>query len=200
MSSLNLVAFDDFTPRAREIRRLALEQSFDPVEWNGHTYKGIGKDYDPDLTLQMQNTIGGPVSPVMSFFRLEREGDDSTSWIHADTSVNAAYASVLYLTEPPAPLCGTAFWTHKELATDSLPPRFEEREQFIQDNGELLRADAADPDKWVLNGVVGMKFNRFVMYPTRMFHSRYPKQAFGKTKSEGRLIWVCFFNLGRPSA
>lgn len=198
MSSLNLVSFDDFTPRAEEIRARALQQSFDPVEWNGHTYKGIGKDYDPDLIPTMEKTIGGGVIPVMSFFRCEREGDESTSWIHADTSVRASYASVLYLTKPNAELQGTAFWDHKALATDGLPVgSVEQQNAYVAEHGEMLRADAADASKWDLRGVVGMKFNRFVMYPTRMFHSRYPKEAFGNSKETGRLIWVCFFNLGR---
>lgn len=196
MASLSLVTFDEFTPRAEEIRERALAQPFEPVEWNGHTYHNIGKEYDPDLYLQMEKVIGGPIRPVMSYFRLEREGDESTAWIHADTALRTHFASVLYLSHPVGALQGTAFWKHKALNIDGIPVAASlDQDEFVGIYGPELRQDASEADKWTLSGVVGMKFNRFVMYPTRLFHSRYPKETYGKEKHEGRLIWVCFFDL-----
>lgn len=59
-----------------------------------------------------------------------------------------------------------------------------------------LNEDGLHEDRWALNGLVGMKFNRLLVYPTCLFHSRYPRQltGFGDTPATGRLIWGCFFS------
>jgi hypothetical protein len=52
---------------------------------------------------------------------------------------------------------------------------------------------------WKQTGFVPMQFNRFITYPTCFFHSRFPFEAFGTGPEDGRLIWICFYDIeGKP--
>jgi hypothetical protein len=52
---------------------------------------------------------------------------------------------------------------------------------------------------WTQTGFVPMQFNRFITYPTCFFHSRFPFEAFGTGPEDGRLIWICFYDIeGKP--
>ena len=43
--------------------------------------------------------------------------------------------------------------------------------------------------------VVGYKKNRVVIFPSDRFHSRYPRESWGTTKEDGRLLFVMFFSI-----
>lgn len=198
MGTLALAAYDNFTPRAATIRKNALIQNFGPQEYLGHTYNGIGLDYDPELVPEIEGAMGGNIDPVLGFFRLGLEDDKTTSWIHADISLQAKYAAILYLADPIAPLQGTAFWRNKGLGIDrvpDLPQGSVELAEWISKYGDLLNGESNEIEKWDLLGVAGMKFNRLVVYPGGLFHSRYPEHTWGKDKKEGRLTYNLFFNL-----
>ena len=59
----------------------------------------------------------------------------------------------------------------------------------------MLHEDGMDDSKWEIETKVGMQFNRFITYPTRMFHSRYPNHIDAEKKEDGRLVWACFYDL-----
>jgi hypothetical protein len=52
-------------------------------------------------------------------------------------------------------------------------------------------------EAWEQIALAPMQFNRFITYPTSYFHSRFPHEAFGAGPADGRLIWVCFFDIER---
>lgn len=193
-----LVVYDDFLASPDRVRAHALRQSFAPQSYKGHEYNGIGSDYKFCPVASISKAVGFEAVPVLNFFRLGLAGDRTTTYIHADTGVDSAtWAGVLYLSEPPSPAVGTAFWTHRELGWDALPDAegFEAAEITPDDRFFAnINEDGQGEVAWAMNGFVGMKYNRFLAYPTNLFHSRFPRDTWGTEKSEGRLIWVTFFN------
>jgi len=59
----------------------------------------------------------------------------------------------------------------------------------------MMNREWKDLTFWEQYHLVPMKFNRFATYPTCLFHSRWPFEAFGKGPEDGRLIWVCFYDV-----
>ena len=59
----------------------------------------------------------------------------------------------------------------------------------------MMNREWKDLTYWQQYGMAGMKFNRFISYPTAMFHSRYPFEGFGETPEEARLVWSVFYDI-----
>ena len=178
----SLIIVDDFAPNPQQVRLLALGSDFGTYPFQGVMYKGVGGSNQPNLEKEIARALG-PVKLVLSFFRLGTPGNDPTTYIHADRNC-AEWAGVLYLSRPQDCRGGTAFWTHPEHG-DRVP---------AQADWTRLNSEGADESLWKMNGLAGMKFNRFVAYRSDLFHSRYPKEAWGTGPTDGRLIWTCFFN------
>lgn len=182
-----ILIVDDFHPFPGLIREYALEARFSPVEYEGHTYEGIGVR-PVDMESVLADAVGFPVEIAMQFFRLGVKDDNLTVWIHADT-ICADHACVWYLTPPELCRGGTAFWRHKALGWDRLPPG-----RIDQATADRINADGQTDAAWNREAVAEMAWNRAAIYPTSLFHSRWPKQAAGNNKHDGRLIWCAFFN------
>lgn len=191
----SLIVVDDFAPNPEEIRDKALKAGFGPIDHLGATYEHIGHQYNPGLVPLIEEAVGFRIIPKMEFFRCDLESDALKSWVHAD-SICAQYASVYYLNPPDMCKGGTAFWIHRGWKWDRLPTK----EDLIAYGMDLavyekeMMAAWNSREPWDMVGFVGMKFNRFITYPTYRFHSRYPFEAFGTQPEDGRLIWVCFYN------
>jgi len=200
---LGLLVVDDFLNDPWTIRRQALRGEFGPQEYRGHSYSGISRDHSLAPWPLIEGALGNPITPVLSFFRLALEDDQPTTFIHADTGVEGAtHAGVLYLTDPGIPhFQGTAFWSHRELGWDRLPSS---PEIAIQGHSpdeaffERLNREGQEEAFWHLDSMISGKFNRFIIYPVELFHSRFPRQMFGEGKEEGRLIWCSFFRASTP--
>jgi hypothetical protein len=199
----SLLVVDNFLKNPDAVRRRALACDFSPREYKGHVYNGISTDYVFSPWPLVAKAVGFKVRPAISFFRLGLAGDTTTTFIHADTAVDgAAWAGVLYLSAPDCKaFSGTAFWRHNKLGWDRLPSSATIEAQTGRAADEAffdsLNEDGQGEDAWFMNGFVSMKSNRFVAYPTNLFHSRYPRETWGNEKSEGRLTWVCFFDRER---
>lgn len=218
MPDLHSAVYDNFlAPEAAHmLRRFAIQQSYGPEDHDGIAYHGVGKDPGLVGPEKLAATIGAPaVKIATSFFRFGPPVAETNSYIHVDGGMYASHAAVLYLSDPPLPGgYGTAFWTHRERGWAYMPnPEAVER-LIVQENGSSpslpvftiaerdafyasLNKDGLHEDRWALNGLVGMKFNRLLVYPTCLFHSRFPREltGFGNTPATGRLIWGCFFSL-----
>lgn len=200
MINISNIIVDDFHPAPVAISKVAKTLNYGPQEWNGHTYNGIGLGYSPENAYGYLGAIFGvPVKPKLEYFRLGTKTEPTTTYIHAD-SICAKYAAVWYLSEPPEGIvAGTAFWRHKELGIDRLPSREEVVASVGEDGVDAyiarLNADGNDESKWQMIGLVGQKFNRITIYPTNLFHSRYPQDAWGDSVENGRIVWTTFFDL-----
>ncbi len=193
MINISNITVDDFHPAPVAVAAMARSLTYEEKEWKGHKYKGIGLGYSPEGAYGLIGQIfGAAVKPKLEYFRLGTKADSATTYIHAD-SICAKYAAVWYLSEPPAGIvAGTAFWRHKELGITS-PPSGDTPE--LDTLLARLNSDGNDESKWKMTGLVGQKFNRITIYPTDIFHSRYPQDAWGETVADGRIVWTTFFDL-----
>lgn len=180
-----LMVVDDFAHNAEEIREKALELPYDAMEHGGVIYPGIGIGYDPRITVQVERAVGFPVAIRLGFFRIGMRDIRMNTYIHADNA-ESEFAGVLHLSK--SPVGGTAFWKHRQSGVTEAPNDL----GFI--DADALAADGFYESKWEMESKVGARFNRFVCYPARCFHSRYPNQCDAETKQDGRLVYAAFFD------
>lgn len=188
---------ENFALDAESVRRGVIAGGFATQRGpDGGIYTGISQYPVPQWFDRLSELLEKKIVPRISCFRLNLAGELPHSWVHSD-GICAQFATVLYLNPPQQCNGGTAFWKHKTLGLDRLPA------------AEELGAEGKDPEAfyaemstdwknlplWERIGFIAMKWNRLVTYPTCLFHSRYPFAGFGSGPSDGRLIWVCFYDL-----
>ena len=193
----NLIQKDDFAQDADAVRSFVISQGFTSEQGpDGAVYTGISKHQATQWFELISRLRGRKIVPKLSCFRINLAGELPHSWVHSD-DICAKYASVLYLNPPEQCKGGTAFWRHKELMLDRLPAP-EDLESVGTDPNTFYREmndDWKRLEKWFQIGMVPMKWNRFITYPTSLFHSRFPFEGFGTGPQDGRLIWICFYDL-----
>jgi hypothetical protein len=52
-----------------------------------------------------------------------------------------------------------------------------------------------DEDQWDVSSIIGGINNRLISYPANYFHSKFPKQAWGSTQENCRLILAMFYKI-----
>lgn len=183
-----LIIADDFLPDAAAVRARAVDSDFGTREFQGAHYKGVGGKGQPDCSARIARLLGvSAIAMALSFYRLGTPENEPTTFIHADRNC-AEWGGVLYLNEPRDCRGGTAFWRHKVLQWDELIAASPSFCAGLDEEGN-------DESKWEMTSLAGMKFNRFVVYPSKFFHSRWPKEGWGSGSHNGRLIWTCFFDV-----
>lgn len=194
---MTLLQFDDFAEDALAVRAAVLAGGFkDEVGPDGLTYTGISRYEVPHWCKALAEHMGHDIAMRMAFFRQNVEGELPHSWIHSD-DICAKFAGVLYLNLPHQCQGGTAFWKHEALDVDALPTREALSARGVNPDWyyAMMNREWKDLTFWRQASFVGMKWNRFISYPTSMFHSRYPFEGFGKTPGEARLVWTCFYDI-----
>lgn len=192
----DILKFDYFAPDAPGVRRAVVDGGFSTVQWvDGATYTGISQHQVPHWHDRIAELIGETVIPRVSFFRINFKGELPHKWVHSDT-IGGEYAGVLYLNLPEQCQGGTAFWKHKRLGMDRLLPKEELAAMGIDPEGfyDMMPHEWGKKEMWEQVAFVPMKWNRFVTYPSALFHSRFPHEAFGDTSEDGRLYWACFYD------
>jgi hypothetical protein len=193
---VNALLKDDFAPDVQAVRKAVINGPFTTETGpDGATYTGISTYPVPQWYGLIAELVGCPILPRLSCFRLNLDGELPHSWVHSD-DICAQYASVLYLNTPEQCYGGTAFWRHKLKIIDRLPSRNELTNQQIDADRFYKSMDQEWKvlSLWEQIHLVPMKWNRFITYPTCLFHSRYPFAGFGKGPQDGRLIWICFYD------
>lgn len=188
-----LSVIDDLLPRDAFLawRDMARRLDYVTVQHprDGHEYRNVGPL--PDGGWSLANTITDalgfprPVTMKMEFLRLGEPGDGAGN-IHCDDG-DADWASVYYLnteTELRQWPSGTAFWEHRWLRKDRLPDGID------RDVIDLVNADRTKIEAWDPLYQIPARENRMIVYPTNVFHSRWPLEP-----EAGRLVHVAFFNL-----
>lgn len=192
-NSEGILQFNDFAPDALSVRDAVIAGGFSTEQGpDGALYTGISRYPVPQWYERITELIGKPIIPRLSCFRLNLKGELPHSWVHSD-DICAKFASVLYLNLPEQCSGGTAFWKHKELEIDRLPAKEELKDW--QKFYLVIEQEWKDIAPWDQIGIAEMKFNRFITYPTSLFHSRFPFEGFGAGPSDGRLIWICFYDV-----
>lgn len=181
--------FEDFAPDAAEVRESVINGAFSTqVGPDGGQYTGISTFPVPRWFDRISECLSKKIVPRISCFRLNLDGELPHSWVHSD-EICAEFASVLYLNTPEQCSGGTAFWKHHYLKLEAMPKG--QTPEFYK----CMEKDWKNLKMWEQINFVPMKWNRFVTYPTSVFHSRFPFEAFGKGPQDGRLIWICFYDL-----
>lgn len=187
-----ITVVDHVLPDPGAVREAAVRQSFGPREYEGHTYEGVATDLELPAAEIIAEALHVPretVRPTIQFWRLGLAGDDTTTYIHAD-AIASPWAAILYLSGPGKPHAGTAFWRNKRLGTDALDPSGLPKEEY-----DRINREGHDQGAWEMVGLIGQQFNRLALYPSFLFHSRYPREAWGDGPETGRLVWVTFYDL-----
>jgi hypothetical protein len=193
---LPFLVIDDFCVDALDVRDAVLEAGFETKQGpDGAMYTGISQYAVPDWFRLIEHYLGGLITPKLSCFRLNLEGELPHSWVHSD-DICAQWASVLYLNLPGQCRGGTAFWRHRGfgmnrlLSREELAARGVDADAFYRQMSSEWKRRAP----WEQTALVPMAFNRFLTYPTKFFHSRFPFEGFGVGPENGRLIWICFYD------
>lgn len=182
-----LIVEDHFLEAPDVVRKEALSAGFKTAIFRDVAYHGISPVI-PEINLgRLALILGFAPRVTLSFYRLNLASDIPTTYIHPD-SAESEWAGVVHLTASEHCRGGTAFWKHRKTGACSFysahPPG----------EASLYREDGLDETKWDLVSLIGMQHNRLLIYPSRLFHSRYPKRTWGDTPETGRLILAFFFN------
>jgi uncharacterized protein DUF6445 len=188
---------DDFAPDLPAVRAAVIRGEFSTHTGpDGAEYTGINLHPVPQFYERISQLLGAKITPKLSCFRMNLAGEMPHSWVHSD-DICAQFATVLYLNPPEQCQGGTAFWKHKTRGIDRLPSkaelaaRGEDADAFYR----LMDQEWKELQHWERVQFVPMKFNRFITYPTSLFHSRFPFEGFGHGPQDGRLIWICFYDV-----
>jgi hypothetical protein len=178
----SIIVVDNFYGNPDQIRQEVLASRFD------FTGRFPGRRTAPFQSEQLRGVIeaivkkpvaGGGIDNFRTQFQLTTTGDKS--WIHYDESTN--YAGVLYLTPGAPPGSGTSFFRHLQTGRDRYPGTDEVN--FMKEGG--------DEANWEETDRIGNKYNRLVLYDSKMFHRS--SAYFGNSPQDGRLFQVFFFNI-----
>jgi hypothetical protein len=153
--------------------------------------------YPPkDLSLKIQKAIEEvyrcKIQVVNSFLRMYTQFLNNNWGIHADRNVlsetSPSHGAVFFLSENLGDINGTAFWSHEKYGL-SLPE--------ITDNEAhgFTSKSYNNENEWEVNSIIGGVENRLISYPSNYFHSKFPKQAWGTSQKDCRLILAMFYNL-----
>ena len=190
--------YDNFLPNPLEVREDILSKGFPDVvsPVDGLTYRHIQVRPPQEFNHLLSEAVGRPVIQSHSLGRINYAGELPNNAIHSDDSY-FDFAVVLYLNLPHQCKGGTAFWRNKRLDMVRNPTDAEIRMigKSPRRFREQLNTEWNRPEAWEQFDVSEMEFNRAVIYSTRIFHSRFPFEAFGSDPHTGRLIWVSFFNI-----
>lgn len=198
---LPFLSVDDFASDALEVRKAVIAGGFETKQGpDGAMYSGISQYAVPEWFKLIEFHIGAQITPKLNCFRVNLAGEMPHSWVHSD-DICAQFASVLYLNTPEQCTGGTAFWRHHRLGMNRLLTREELGARGYDPDSfySMMTREWKDLGAWRMTALLPMAFNRFITYPTKFFHSRYPFEGFGRGPADGRLIWVCFYDIAEGS-
>ena len=186
---------DDFCGQAEQVAASAHASGFGkwaPTkgEVGSSIYEGMSFWGDHAAMLRcLAMAVGGPVVPNSMFFRVTNVGMEQ-AYIHSDRE-SGNHTCIAYLSDHTQE-SGTAFFRHKRTGLTAMPSFAEMRDSGLM--GEL-RDDmvSRDPDKWEQLDFVRGLYNRALIFPAPLFHSRFPLDGIGDTPEAGRLIWASHF-------
>ena len=200
----NLTVIDGFLADPQAVRDFALEHDFSGAnQMDGHSYPGTAKPKHPQfhawVEQQLSLAIGLPVKANTIAFVSSKEGEFTEQWIHADSNC-ARWAAVCYLFEGHHEH-GTAFWRHRETQTSEMTQPFYDAlkidlkdEKQVEALVERVKAEANDEQFWEKADFTEARFGRLIWFNSKLWHSRYPRHAFGDSVETSRLIMVAFFD------
>lgn len=201
----SLIVVDDFYDDPLAVRGLALSSAYPEVE-GPRTFPGrnsAASFLPPGLEQVASRLVGEPLRAPASpgafhgRFRLTLAGEEGRYRVHVDPT-GLVWVGVVYLSLPEHCQGGTAFYRHRQLASDRTPIEPAELAACgVASVAELLQRDANEPAKWQHLMTVPMRFNRLILYRPWLWHSA--AEGFGDSLETGRLIQVLSFAPAAPA-
>ena len=188
--------YDNFSKDPEAVRQSALRSGFGT--W--HPNKGdIGADFyqgvnfwgDHASLFKALHAKVGQIIPSSMFFRITNPGMER-ALIHSDREYGE-HTAIVYLSQTREG-SGTAFYKHRETGMADMPPLAElmsDEKFFAKIRQQML--DASDQD-WEVYNFVEAVFNRCLIFDAPKIHCRIPKNGYGETEGDSRMVWVCHFN------
>ena len=192
---MSYIVVDGFCDDPEHVKRSAFAAGFDTWRPNkgevgSSVYEGMGFWGDHALMLRgLMRAVGGIVVPNSMFFRSTNVGMER-AYIHSDRE-SGNHTCIAYLSEHDE-TSGTAFFRHRRTGLHAMPSFAEMAESGILDE---LKDDmvSRDPDKWEQTDFVRGAYNRALIFPAPLFHSRFPLEGIGDNAESGRLVWASHF-------
>lgn len=205
------IIVDNFYQDPNQVRNYALMQQYD--EPKNSNYPGVmsKSSFFTDDHYQVFREItnedieqqGG--SSLCGKFRLTKQTDSFTQYIHFDPGDAQVWSGVAYLSLPEHYTnsngtvinAGTSFWKHKETGLEAIPHSKEEISRYgwnsVEDLKHFLETEGINETKWEKTFTVPIKYNRLVLFRPWLFHSSGIQ--FGNSFNNSRLIQVFFLRL-----
>lgn len=180
--------FDDVLPNPTRYRDDALRAEYLSYDFGHCVFHGIaagnggvggGLEWPPaaELLAWIRGTYP-KLQPTLTFFRSSPLDQAEPNDIHTDIDMGD-WTALLYLNPAPPAGDGTTFWTHRASGEVS---------SFIPHERSI---EGRDRDAWCLRVQVDGRFNRVLMFPGQLFHSRSIHANYGAGES-ARLVQVVF--------
>lgn len=164
---------------------LKYEDSVSP--YDGSTYPTISmevpKVVQDEFRRIVEEQVGKPLFTAAMASRLNLEGSSNPQPFHND-EVMGKYSAIVYLSLPEHCQGGTGLVEHVDGT----------KRTYLGGRIEQYVSDGKDQSKWSVWRLLGMEFNKLVIFDSRLFHVAYPMNGFGKSVNDGRLALVGFFN------
>jgi hypothetical protein len=183
----SVIVVDNFYENPDEVRRMALEQNFDP-DLRYHKGKRTKEKFIAQNTKQIfESLIGRKITRWTEF---EYNGifqyctaEDPLVY-HSDVQ---SYAAAVYLT-PDAPVTtGTSFFRSRQY------PNVYKSHVDDSNYGEIFKGGFYDKTKFELVDTIGNVYNRLALWDARLIHSA--TEYFGTKKEDSRLFHLFFFDI-----
>jgi hypothetical protein len=170
--------FDNVFPQPESYRAAALRAEYRSYDFGHCVFHGIATGGPTVELLAFIRGIQPNLEPTLTFFRQSPLDQAEPNDIHTDVDMGS-WTALLYLNPAPPKEDGTNFWTHK--ATGAISSAIAHERSI----------EGRDRDAWVLREHVAGKFNRVLMFPGALFHSRAIHANYGAGES-ARLVQVVF--------
>jgi len=178
-----------FPPREFEWLRAyayGLEYGDVVAPFDGVTYKNIGLPVpvvaQQIIASQLSWLMGYRVDPKYLAFRCSLRGSTPPQWAHSDLEV-ARYGMFVFINEGPF---ATVLLEHRASGMRVHPCSEEELATWKRDYDNV--------DAWREVARVDAAPNRAVILRSELMHGALPREGYGETVEDGRLILLCFFD------
>jgi hypothetical protein len=174
--------YDDVLADPDAYRARAVALPFQSITVGAATFHGIAPCEDPTL-LQWIVQRHPHARPGLTFFRRSPLGQVEPNFIHTDRDMGD-WTAILYLNPDPLAGDGTTFWRHRRTGAMA---------STADGEAELLSEWQAWRDRslWKPWRTVEARFNRLVLFPAPLFHSRALPDNYGGL-DDARLIQLVF--------
>lgn len=188
--------FDDFLPDPERVRLSALAAGFgtwhpNKGDMGASFYSGVSFWGDHASLCRALHKHIGQFIPSSMFFRLTNPSMEQ-ALIHSDREYGD-YTAIVYLSEAEG--SGTGFYRHRATGWTDMPPIEELRKNPLLLSKIQEDSLKASEDDWEMYRFVEARVNRCMIFDAPKIHCRLPKNGYGTTEDNSRMVWVAHYAL-----